>query len=40
LSPVYCQITVTTGMRIWGKMSIGVETMALTPRNSIRIATT
>src|ERR1700730_12506421 len=35
VSPVYCQITDTTGMLIMGKMSLGVVRIALPPRNSI-----
>jgi hypothetical protein len=38
--PVYCQITVTTGMLISGKMSVGISTAAVTPRNRINAATT
>ena len=40
VSPVYCQITVTTGTLIDGKMSLGVTRIALTPRNSISAAIT
>jgi hypothetical protein len=35
VSPVYCQMTVTTGMLILGKISFGVVRMALPPRKSI-----
>jgi hypothetical protein len=40
LRPVSCQMTLTTGMLICGKMSVGVVTMALTPRNRMSAATT
>ena len=33
LSPVYCQMMVTTGMLISGKMSVGIFTTAVAPRN-------
>jgi hypothetical protein len=33
-------MTVTTGMRISGKMSVGIERIAATPRNRIRAAST
>jgi hypothetical protein len=33
-------MTLTTGIRICGKMSVGVVLIALMPRNRIRIATT
>jgi hypothetical protein len=38
--PVYCQITETTGMLISGKISVGISTAAVTPRNKISAATT
>jgi hypothetical protein len=34
------QITVTTGMRISGKISVCIDRMAATPRNRINAATT
>jgi hypothetical protein len=37
---VYCQITVTTGMSISGKMSVGIDRMAVAPRNRMRAAST
>jgi len=40
LRPVYCQITETTGMLISGKISVGISTAAVTPRNRISPATT
>ena len=40
LRPVYCQITVTTGMLICGKMSVGMVRIAAMPRNRIKAATT
>ena len=39
-SPVYCQITVTTGMLISGKISVGMVLIAVTPRNTISAANT
>src|ERR1700737_4333244 len=33
-------MTVTTGIRISGKISVGIDRMAATPRNRIRAATT
>src|SRR5579862_9799364 len=39
-SPEYDQITVTTGISILGKMSVGVETMEVTPRTTIKMAAT
>lgn len=35
--PVYDQMTDATGMSMRGKMSVGIETIAATPRTSIRI---
>ncbi len=40
LRPVYCQITVTTGMLICGKISVGMVRIAVTPRNTIKAAST
>jgi hypothetical protein len=40
LRPLYCQITETIGMSISGKMSVGISTAAVTPRNRISAATT
>jgi hypothetical protein len=40
LSPVYCQITVTTGMLISGKMSAGMVRTAIPPRKTMSAATT
>ncbi len=39
-SPVYLQIAATTGMRMSGKMSVGVRVMENTPRSVIRMAST
>ena len=36
-NPVYCQTTLITGMPIRGKMSVGVRTIAMTPKIRIRI---
>jgi hypothetical protein len=33
-------MTLTTGMRISGKISVGIDRMAATPRNRIRAAST
>src|SRR5215470_15539406 len=38
LRPVYCQMTVTTGMLISGKMSIGITATDEMPRNMINAA--
>ena len=40
LSPVYCQITDTTGMLICGKMSVGIVRIAATPRKTMSAAST
>jgi hypothetical protein len=40
LKPVYCQMMVTTGMSISGKMSVGVDKTAVPPRNSTNAAST
>jgi hypothetical protein len=40
LRPVYCQMTVTTGISISGKMSVGIERNAVTPKNRISSANT
>ena len=39
-NPVYCHTTVTTGISIFGKMSVGIETMLKTPRSKIKNAKT
>src|SRR4029077_12212985 len=39
-SPVYCQTTVTTGMSISGKISVGVFLIAATPSNKMSSAIT
>jgi hypothetical protein len=38
--PVYCQTTVTTGMSIFGKISVGIDSMLKTPRIRIKSAKT
>src|ERR1700723_4508898 len=38
--PVYCHTTVTTGMLILGKMSVGIDVMLNTPRIMIKNAKT
>src|SRR5579871_2211203 len=38
--PVYDQTTLTTGISIWGKMSVGILAIATAPRTTIRIAIT
>jgi hypothetical protein len=40
LSPVYCQMILTTGMLISGKMSIGIAKIAVVPRNTMSAART
>jgi hypothetical protein len=40
LRPVYCEMTVTTGMSISGKMSVGIERKAVMPRKRISKANT
>jgi hypothetical protein len=40
LRPVYCHITETTGMLISGKMSVGMLTIVVMPRKSMRLAIT
>jgi hypothetical protein len=40
LSPVSCQMTVTTGMLICGKMSAGIDRIAVMPKNTIKSANT
>ena len=39
-SPVYCQATAITGMRISGKMSVGMRKAASGPMMTSRIAST
>src|SRR4051812_19515842 len=39
-NPPYCQTTVTTGMLMLGKMSVGVRRIVSGPTNRIRIART
>jgi hypothetical protein len=39
-NPEYDQITVTTGMSMFGKMSVGVVAMDVKPRTRIRIEAT
>src|SRR5215471_2458880 len=38
--PVYCQTAVTTGMLMFGKMSVGVRAMAIGPTKRITTAST
>ena len=38
--PVYCQTTLTTGLSIFGKMSVGILRMLKAPINMRRIAKT
>ena len=38
--PEYCHTTVTTGMSIFGKISVGIDRMLKTPRIRIRNAKT
>jgi hypothetical protein len=38
--PEYDQITVTTGISIFGKMSVGVVAIEVTPKTRIRMAAT
>ena len=40
LSPVYCQMMLTTGMLISGKMSIGIVRIAAVPRKTMSAART
>ncbi len=40
LSPVSCQITVTTGILISGKISVGIARIAVMPRKRMRAAST
>ena len=40
LSPVYCQMIVTTGMLISGKISVGIDSTAVPPRNNTKAAST
>ena len=40
LSPEYVQTTLTTGMSMFGKMSVGVRRMLATPSITIRTAIT
>ena len=40
LRPVYCQMTVTTGMSIYGEMSVRIDRNVVTPRNRISRANT
>ncbi len=39
-SPVYCHTTVTTGISIFGKMSVGIDVMLKAPSSRIRNAKT